>query len=127
MKNYRLIEHYDYENTCDVSVEYEGNLKDCLIKLTGYLEQDHGKEGDSSGFSVYIMDEDDNEIIAVTLYDEGETDRKQYKGEYGVFYWYEAGWSANEQELVYNLYFQQEFKETIKSSDMKNWYWGVSV
>ncbi len=73
---------------------------------------------DDDGFEIEYETVDEQ-----TLYSTGQMDRCNYKGDIGCFYWFEACWSSELQELVYEFWFQGKKEEgSVKESGLKDWY-----
>ena len=134
MKNlvkYQVTETFDNGN-CNVLL-LTSYKKEAIGYLNNILKEDGYQPEENESFSLalekVVFDENSSLISCETieeqiLYEQGEIDRSNYKGESASNYGYTCIWDAKEKQLKYTLFFQGEEQEkTLLESELKNWYY----
>lgn len=138
MKTFNVQKRVSTEKTTEIYDQLSfDTLEEATSKFNDLLSQQETYAGEYNDgqFSEYYnevleiesfdTETDDFETIEeVVVYQEGLTDKNNYKGEYANNYWAIA--SHNGTELIYNFYdngFDLNLKyENVKASDLKQWY-----
>ena len=131
LEKYHVTETFD--NGDSNVLLLNSDKKESLNCYKSILEQDGYQPEENKSFSIalekVIFDENGSLISCETieeqiLYQEGEIDRSNYKGESASNYGYTCIWDAKEKQLRFTLFFQGEEQEkTVLESELKNWYY----